>query len=47
MNVFINTKSLKDRDYARKLNERCLNMLDKYGKLADEIFETVKNGFFQ
>ncbi|MDD7771596.1 MAG: cyclodeaminase/cyclohydrolase family protein [Firmicutes bacterium] len=47
LNVFINTKSLKDRDYARKLNERCLNMLDKYGKLADEIFETVKNGFFQ
>ena len=26
---------------------KCLGMLDKYGKLADEIFETVKAGFFK
>ena len=32
------------------LSEKALdwnNMLDKYGKLADEIFETVKAGLFK
>lgn len=47
LNVFINTKTLKNRAYADELNEKCLSMLDTYGKLADEIFETVKNGFFK
>ena len=47
LNVFINTKTLKNRAYAEELNAKCLGMLDKYGKLADEIFETVKNGFFR
>lgn len=46
LNVFINTKSLKNRAYAEKLNAKCLGMLEQYGKLADEIFEAVKNGFF-
>lgn len=47
LNVFINTKTLKNRAYADELNAKCLSMLDTYGKLADEIFETVKNGFFK
>ena len=47
LNVFINTKTLKDRAAAEALNKKCLDMLDKYGKLADEIFETVKAGFFK
>ena len=46
LNVFINTKTLKNRAVAEEMNVKCLNMLDQYGKLADEIFETVKNGFF-
>ena len=46
LNVFINTKTLKNRQVAEELNAKCLGMLDKYGKLADEIFETVKAGFF-
>ena len=46
LNVFINTKTLKNRAVAEEMNAKCLDMLDKYGKLADEIFETVKNGFF-
>ena len=46
LNVFINTKTLKNREVAEELNAKCLGMLDKYGKLADEIFETVKAGFF-
>ena len=35
------------REAAEELNAKCLGMLDKYGKLADEIFETVKAGFFK
>lgn len=46
LNVFINTKTLQNRALAEEMNARCLDMLDRYGKLADEIFETVKNGFF-
>ncbi len=46
LNVFINTKTLKNRAVAEEMNSKCLAMLDQYGKLADEIFETVKNGFF-
>ena len=46
LNVFINTKTLKNREVAEELNAKCLGMLDKYGKIADEIFENVKAGFF-
>ena len=28
------------------MNAKCLGMLDKYGAMADEIFNTVKSGFF-
>ena len=37
----------KDRALAEEMNAKCLGMLDKYGKMADEIFETVKAGFFK
>ena len=47
LNVFINTKTLQDRTLAEELNRKCLGMLDKYGKLGTEIFESVKAGFFQ
>ena len=47
LNVFINTKTLKDRALAEEMNAKCLSMLDKYGKMADEIFESVKAGFFK
>lgn len=47
LNVFINTKTLKNRELAEEMNAKCLGMLDHYGKLADEIFETVKAGFFK
>ena len=47
LNVFINTKTLQNRAVAEEMNAKCLGMLDKYGKLADEIFETVKAGFFK
>ena len=46
LNVFINTKTLKDRAMAEEMNARCLGMLETYGAMADGIFETVKAGFF-
>ena len=47
LNVFINTKSLKNREVAEELNRKTNLMLNKYGQLADEIFTDVKAGFGQ
>ena len=47
LNVFINTKTLKNREVAEEMNAKCFALLDKYGPMADEIFETVKAGFFK
>lgn len=47
LNVFINTKTLQNRTLAEEMNRKCLDMLDRYGKLGTEIFESVKAGFFQ
>ena len=47
LNVFINTKSLKNRDTAEELNRQTNLMLNKYCQLADEIFNEVKAGFGQ
>lgn len=46
LNVFINTKTLRDRALAQEMNEKCLDMLERYGALADQIFNHVKDGFF-
>ena len=45
LNVFINTKTLKNRDIANEMNAKALGMMDKYCAMADEIFNTVKAGF--
>ena len=47
LNVFINTKSLKNRETAEELNRQANLMLNKYCQLADEIFNEVKAGFGQ
>ena len=47
LNIFINTKSLKNRETAEAMNAKCLGQLEKYGAMADEIFESVKAGFFK
>ena len=47
LNVFINTKTLKNRDKAEDLNRHANVMLNTYGQLADEIFNTVKASFGQ
>ncbi len=41
LNVFINTKYMKDRAYAQMLNARADAMLQKYDKLAGDIFDRV------
>lgn len=41
LNVYINTKSMADRAYAEELNQKADQMLDVYGKKADEIFKQV------
>ena len=46
LNVFINTKSLKNREVAEEMNAKAIGMMDKYCALADEIFESVRANFF-
>ena len=45
LNVFINTKSLKDRTVAEELNRQANVMLSKYCALAEEIFADVRANF--
>ena len=45
LNVFINTKSLKNREVAEEMNAKANGMLDKYCALADEIFVAVRANF--
>lgn len=46
LNVFINTKSLKNREVAEEMNKKANDMLDKYCAIADDIFATVRANFF-
>ena len=41
LNVFINTKSMTNREYAKEVNKKAEDMFAKYTKMADEIFESV------
>lgn len=41
LNVYINTKSIKDREYAQQANERSDAMLKEYMAKADAIIESV------
>ena len=41
LNVYMNTKSMKNREYAEELNQKADAMLEKYTKIADEVFESV------
>ncbi|MBR3972531.1 MAG: cyclodeaminase/cyclohydrolase family protein [Oscillospiraceae bacterium] len=46
LNVFINTKTLKNKEVAKEMNAKALGMMEKYCPLADEIFASVRDGFF-
>lgn len=41
LNVFINTKSMKNREYADELNKKADKMLSVYTKKAEEIYQSV------
>lgn len=43
MNIYINTKSMKDRVLAQQLNDETDSLRKTYEKKADEIFENVCN----
>ena len=47
LNVFINTKSLKNRETAQDMNDNANGMLNAYVPKADEIFNSVKSLFGQ
>ena len=47
LNVFINTKTLKNREVAEEMNAKANGMMAKYCPMADEIFGEVKAGFGQ
>ena len=44
MNVYINTKSMKNRDKAEKLNREADSLLAEGTRKADEIYVTVRKG---
>lgn len=42
LNVFINTKSMTDREYAESLNLEAERMMEEYSVRADNVFNSVK-----
>lgn len=47
LNIFINTKSMVDRDYAKDINSKAEAMLERYVQLADSIYADVARRFEQ
>lgn len=45
LNVFINTKAMKDRDYADQINGEANALISTYGKLAAEVYALVMGKF--
>ena len=41
LNIFINTKLMKDREYAENLNNDTEGLMEKYAPMAEEIFDRV------
>lgn len=46
LNVFINTKSMANREYAETINNRATALLDEYTTLADDIYNDVAARFY-
>ncbi|MDO4477877.1 MAG: cyclodeaminase/cyclohydrolase family protein [Lachnospiraceae bacterium] len=47
LNVYINTKTLKDREMAAGLNARCQGMLDTFGPMADAVYDSVRESLLK
>lgn len=41
LNVYINTKAMKDREYAETINAKCDAILDYYPKKAEKIYNSI------
>jgi len=41
LNVKVNTKLMKDREYAQAVNAEANELVNKYWKIADQVYETV------
>ena len=41
LNIYINTKSMKDRSRAEELNQKCDEMIAVYGAKAEKLFDSV------
>ena len=41
LNVYINTKMMKDRPYAEQLDAECAGLIEKYCVQADQVYEDV------
>lgn len=47
MNVYVNTKSLRDRNKAAQINERVSMLVEKYGLIADRIEKSVHEQLYR
>lgn len=47
LNVYINTGSLRDRAEAERLNAACRQMQQRYGALAEKIYQDVKSALLR
>ena len=45
VNVKVNTKSMKDREYAAKINEHVDTQMEKYWPIAEKVYEDVYRRF--
>ena len=45
VNVKVNTKAMKDRDYAEKINAHVDAQMEKYRKMAEQVYEDVYRRF--
>ena len=45
INVKVNTKAMKDREYAASIDRQVDERMEKYGKMADEVFDKVYGRF--
>ena len=41
MNIRVNTRLMKDRAYAEKVNAKAESLVSRYGKIAEEVYERV------
>ena len=46
LNVYINTKAMKDREKARELNQKADRMLDEYAGKAGSVFDLVQKKLY-